>query len=70
MVLRLSGLQTSVGRIRRYAAIRQSVLTPHIPQPATEPDAVVRPLTPCHRRDGVHGVQVTDNALQMLFQGA
>lgn len=53
--------------LRRHPAIS---VTPHIPQAAAEPDAVLRPLTPCHRRDGVHGVQANDNALQMLFQGA
>ena len=33
------------------------------PQLATQPNPVMRSLTPCHRRNGVHGVQMTNNPL-------
>lgn len=34
-----------------------------IPQPLTQPDTVMRTLTPGHRRNGVHGVQMANDAL-------
>ncbi len=33
------------------------------PQSAGQPDAMMRALTPCHRRNGVHGVQMPEHPL-------